>query len=86
MAPANLPLCWRRRCQFLRTQREDGRENLGDPVRHKARLLIWSSPAVYNGSVYIGLSSRGDCPLVRGELADGCGNGRDPAHFLYSAK
>ena len=30
--------------------------------------FIWSSPIVYNGSVYIGLSSRGDCPLVRGEL------------------
>ena len=30
--------------------------------------FIWSSPAVYNGSVYIGLASRGDCPLVRGEL------------------
>ena len=30
--------------------------------------FIWSSPIVYNGSVYIGVSSRGDCPLVRGEL------------------
>lgn len=30
--------------------------------------FIWSSPAIYNGSVYIGLSSYGDCPLVQGQL------------------
>jgi polyvinyl alcohol dehydrogenase (cytochrome) len=30
--------------------------------------FIWSSPAVFRGSVYIGLSSFGDCPLVQGEL------------------
>jgi outer membrane protein assembly factor BamB len=30
--------------------------------------FIWSSPAVYNGSVYIGVSSFGDCPSVQGEL------------------
>ncbi len=30
--------------------------------------FIWSSPAVYNGSVYIGLSSFGDCPLVAGQV------------------
>lgn len=28
----------------------------------------WSSPALYAGSVYIGVSSFGDCPLVRGEV------------------
>lgn len=28
----------------------------------------WSSPAVFNNSVYIGLSSLGDCPLVQGQL------------------
>ncbi|MHB8597986.1 MAG: outer membrane protein assembly factor BamB family protein [Ktedonobacteraceae bacterium] len=38
------------------------------PLGTKPNYFIWSSPAVYNGSVYIGLSSRGDCPLVRGEL------------------
>lgn len=38
------------------------------PLGTKPDYFIWSSPAVYNGSVYIGLSSRGDCPLVRGEL------------------
>jgi len=29
--------------------------------------FIWSSPAVYNNSVYIGVSSLGDCPLVQGQ-------------------
>ncbi len=29
---------------------------------------IWGSPVVYNGSVYIGTSSYGDCPLVAGQL------------------
>ncbi len=28
----------------------------------------WSSPAVYNGSVYIGVASVDDCPLVQGAL------------------
>nr|MDQ2714543.1 PQQ-binding-like beta-propeller repeat protein [Chloroflexota bacterium] len=30
--------------------------------------FIWSSPVVFNGSVYIGLASFGDCPLVQGRL------------------
>lgn len=30
--------------------------------------FLWSSPAVYNGSVYEGVSSWGDCPLVQGQL------------------
>ncbi len=30
--------------------------------------MIWDAPAVYNGSVYIGVSSYGDCPLVQGQL------------------
>ena len=30
--------------------------------------FTWSSPAVYKGSVYIGLASFGDCPLVQGKL------------------
>jgi|GEM_PF-3260446 len=28
----------------------------------------WSSPVVYSGSVYVGVASYGDCPLVRGRL------------------
>lgn len=30
--------------------------------------FIWSSPAVFGNSVYIGLSSFGDCPLTQGKL------------------
>lgn len=30
--------------------------------------FIWSSPVVFNQSVYIGESSLGDCPLTRGKL------------------
>jgi polyvinyl alcohol dehydrogenase (cytochrome) len=30
--------------------------------------FVWSSPAVYNGSVYSSLASFSDCPLVRGEV------------------
>jgi len=37
---------------------------LGAPPAH----FIWSSPAVYNGSVYIGMSSLNDCPLVQGQM------------------
>jgi outer membrane protein assembly factor BamB len=28
----------------------------------------WSSPAVFNNSIYIGIASLGDCPLVQGQL------------------
>lgn len=30
--------------------------------------LLWDSPGVANGSVYIGLASYGDCPLVQGRV------------------
>lgn len=30
--------------------------------------FMWSSPLVYAGSVYIGVSSFGDCPLVQGQM------------------
>lgn len=30
--------------------------------------FLWSSPLVYQGSVYMGVSSFGDCPLVQGKL------------------
>lgn len=38
--------------------------SLGSSPSH----FIWDSPLVYNGSVYIGVSSFGDCPLVQGQL------------------
>ncbi len=30
--------------------------------------FVWSSPLVYGNSVYIGVASYGDCPLVQGQL------------------
>jgi polyvinyl alcohol dehydrogenase (cytochrome) len=30
--------------------------------------FLWSSPAVYQGSVYMGVASWGDCPLIQGEV------------------
>ena len=30
--------------------------------------FIWDSPALYHGSIYIGISSFGDCPSVQGRL------------------
>jgi hypothetical protein len=38
--------------------------SLGSSPSH----FIWGSTAVYNGSVYIGMASYGDCPLVQGQL------------------
>lgn len=35
------------------------------PLQHS---FVWDSPALYDGSVYLGLSSFGDCPLVRGRV------------------
>jgi outer membrane protein assembly factor BamB len=43
-------------------------------VRWRTRLwtapgtFLWSSPAYYRGSIYEGVASVGDCPLVRGKL------------------
>ena len=30
--------------------------------------FLWSSPAVFDGSVYMGVASIGDCPLVQGRV------------------
>ena len=38
--------------------------SLGSPPS----TFIWDSPAVFNGSVYIGTSSFGDCPLVQSKF------------------
>lgn len=38
------------------------------PLGSSPSHFIWSSPAVYNGSVYIGVASAGDCPLVQGQF------------------
>lgn len=41
-------------------------DNLGHGVH--GYPFIWGSPAVYNGSVYIGLSAIGDCGLTQGKF------------------
>jgi outer membrane protein assembly factor BamB len=38
------------------------------PLGPSPSTFLWDSPAVYNNSVYIGVSSFGDCPLVQGQL------------------
>jgi len=30
--------------------------------------FLWDSPALYNGTIYMGVASYGDCPLVQGKL------------------
>ncbi len=30
--------------------------------------MLWAGPVVYQGSVYVGVSSLGDCPLVQGQM------------------
>jgi polyvinyl alcohol dehydrogenase (cytochrome) len=38
------------------------------PLGTPPATFLWSSPVVYQGSVYMGVSSFGDCPLVQGKL------------------
>ncbi len=38
--------------------------NLGTPPA----VYLWDSPVLFNGSIYMGVSSFGDCPLVQGQL------------------
>jgi len=39
-------------------------KTLGSSPSH----FLWGSPALFNNSIYIGMSSLGDCPLVQGQL------------------
>ena len=39
-------------------------QKLGTPPA----TFLWSSPAFYNGDVYMGVSSFGDCPLIQGQV------------------
>jgi polyvinyl alcohol dehydrogenase (cytochrome) len=32
--------------------------------------FLWSSPAAFNGNIYIGVASIGDCPLVAGQIVE----------------
>jgi outer membrane protein assembly factor BamB len=38
------------------------------PLSSSTASFSWGSPAFYNGSIYIGIASVDDCPLVRGAL------------------
>ena len=38
------------------------------PLGTQPNNFIWSSPAFYKGSIYIGLASMGDCPLTQGKF------------------
>ena len=38
------------------------------PLSADPAAFVWSSPALYNGSIYIGVASAASCPDVRGEL------------------
>ncbi|HEV7235389.1 MAG TPA: PQQ-binding-like beta-propeller repeat protein, partial [Ktedonobacteraceae bacterium] len=46
----------------------DGTTIWETPLSTTGNNFVWSSPVLYNGSVYVGLSSVNDCPLVRGAL------------------
>src|SRR5260370_42310238 len=37
---------------------------LGSSPNH----MLWDGPVLYQGSVYVGVSSYGDCPLVQGQM------------------
>ena len=38
------------------------------PLGSSPSHFLWSSPALYNGSIYVGMASFGDCPLVQGQM------------------
>jgi hypothetical protein len=40
--------------------------SLGSQTSH----FLWASPVLYNGNVYEGVASFGDCPLVQGQLVE----------------
>jgi polyvinyl alcohol dehydrogenase (cytochrome) len=40
------------------------------PLGASPSHFLWSSPAVYQGSIYIGVASFGDCPSVQGKLLE----------------
>jgi polyvinyl alcohol dehydrogenase (cytochrome) len=58
--------------------------NFGSPQQG---WFIWSSPALYRGSVYVGIGSIGDCPLVPGAVVKlDAATGATQARFATVAK
>ncbi len=41
---------------------------LGTPDAAPPALYLWASPILFNGSIYEGVSSFGDCPLIQGSV------------------
>jgi polyvinyl alcohol dehydrogenase (cytochrome) len=56
--------------------------DLGDKEKG---YFLWSSPAVYKSSVYIGVSSFGDCPVIHGGLAQMDAATGKLKHFFHAA-
>jgi len=54
--------------QFVALNAETGALLWQDQLTTSAAGFVWGSPLLYNGSIYIGVASVGDCPLVPGEL------------------
>jgi polyvinyl alcohol dehydrogenase (cytochrome) len=61
-----------------RTGRTLWRTRLGE----LGSAFLWDSPLVYRGSVYIGVSSFGDCPLVQGRLVELDASTGKPVHVF----
>ena len=40
------------------------------PLGSSPDHFLWSSPVVYNGNIYYGIASFGDCPLVQGQVVE----------------
>jgi len=54
--------------QFLALNAATGSLLWQDQLTTSSAGFVWSSPALYDGSIYIGVASVGDCPLVPGKL------------------
>jgi polyvinyl alcohol dehydrogenase (cytochrome) len=54
--------------QFLAINAATGALLWQDQLTTSSAGFVWSSPLLYNGSIYIGVASVADCPLVPGEL------------------
>lgn len=54
------------------------------PIGTQPNDFIWASPVLYNGSVYIGMASFGDCPLVAGRLVQLSASTGAIQHVFYT--
>ncbi len=53
---------------FYALNAQTGKTIWQTPLGSSPSHFIWSSPTIYNGSIYIGMASFGDCPLVQGQV------------------